>query len=231
MRYPPVVDYRQFRFNKLNTETYRHLKLLLFWPLFLASYFLIDRGFNPDFYHSVHCFLDDWIPFCEWFLLPYVFWYVFQIGIVLYTLLYDIPVFRRYMHFVILTYSIANLIYLLYPTCQEMRPEVFPRNNLMTKIVSFLYWIDTNTNVCPSTHVIGAVGVALAAGQTERFSAGKWKLAFWGAALLIIASTLFLKQHSALDSIAAIPVCLLGYLLCFRHRVPNKTGGSYEGSD
>ena len=29
-----AVDYRQFRLSKLNDESFRHLKLLLFWPIY-----------------------------------------------------------------------------------------------------------------------------------------------------------------------------------------------------
>lgn len=30
----PEVDYRQFRFKKMNTPEFSHVKLLLFWPFF-----------------------------------------------------------------------------------------------------------------------------------------------------------------------------------------------------
>ena len=34
MNLKPVVDYRQFRFRKLNAPEFSHLKYLLFWPVF-----------------------------------------------------------------------------------------------------------------------------------------------------------------------------------------------------
>ena len=34
--------------------------------------------------HLIHTFLDDKIPFCEYFIIPYVLWYFVVIGSVLY---------------------------------------------------------------------------------------------------------------------------------------------------
>lgn len=198
-----------------SNETTRHRYLLLFWPLYLLSYVVTERLFLPETYHVVACGLDKQIPFLEIFLIPYVFWYLFQMGMVLYTLRYDVPVFRRYMHFVILTYSAATVVFLLYPSCQQLRPEVLPRENVLSRGVSLLYRLDTSTNVCPSVHVIGSVAVALAAGHTERFSTGGWRAVFWLTALSICASTWFLKQHSVIDFLVAIPLCMVAYLLCF----------------
>ena len=37
-----------------------------------------------------------------------------------------------------------------------LRPEVFARDNALTRAVAWFYTFDTNTNVCPSLHVIGS---------------------------------------------------------------------------
>lgn len=202
-------------------ETTRHRQLLLFWPLYLLSYVVTERLLLPEEYHVVACRLDSKIPFQEVFLIPYVFWYVFQMGMVVYTLRYEVAVFRKYMYFVILTYSAATVIFLLYPSCQQLRPEVLPRENILSRGVSFLYRIDTSTNVCPSVHVIGSVAVAVAASHTERFSTTGWRAVFWGMALTICASTWFLKQHSVIDTLIAIPLCVAAYFLCFFEKTKN----------
>ena len=39
----PEVDYRQFRFKKMNTPEFSHVKLLLFWPFFgLIGVFAVE---------------------------------------------------------------------------------------------------------------------------------------------------------------------------------------------
>ena len=73
----------------------------------------------------------------------------------------------------------------------------------MTRFVAMFYQFDTNTNVCPSIHCLGAMAVAFAAWDTERFRKPLWKAAFFAMALLISVSTVFVKQHSVLDVVCA----------------------------
>lgn len=209
-----MIDYRNFSFSKRNDPSYRHLKLLLYWPIYGLAFLILERGLSLS-YHTVHCSLDDLIPFCEYFLIPYYFWFVFLIGMLLYTLLFDVSCFRKYMTFIILTYSVTCLIYLIYPTAQELRPVTFARQNWMTKTVTFLYAFDTNTNVCPSLHVVGSFAVLFASWHTPRFSTFGWRAFFWIAALLISASTVFLKQHSVVDIAAALALCIVAYPLVY----------------
>lgn len=212
---PPAVDYRAFRLRKINDEAYRHLKLLLYWPVYGLLFLYVERFYPVASYHVMHCALDDWIPFNEWFLIPYLFWFVFLVGMHIYTLLYAPEAFRRMMHFIILTYSAAILAYLVWPTCQNLRPAAFPRDNALTAFIAGFYQFDTNTNVCPSIHVIGSLAVMFTAWHCRGLEHWGWKLAFTLTALLICVSTLFMKQHSALDILAALPICLIAYKLCF----------------
>ncbi len=153
----PEVNYREFRIHKLNTPEFSHVRLLLYWPIFGLLFLFLERLQPQRNYYPVYCGLDDIIPFCEWALIPYLFWFVFLIGTLVYTFFVDVPAFRRMMYFVIVTYTITVLIYLFFPTCQNLRPEAFVRNNLLTRFIELFYSFDTNTNVCPSLHVIGSV--------------------------------------------------------------------------
>ena len=57
----------------------------------------------------------------------------------------------------------------------------------------------------------------------RRMSNWPGRIAFTVLAVLISLSTVFLKQHSAVDVIAAVPVCAVGYGLAFaRAPVPVK---------
>lgn len=189
----PSVDYRQFRFSRLNTPEFSHVWLLLYWPLFGLGFSYVERFYPVAQYINMHCALDDLIPFNEWFLIPYLFWFVYLIGAVAYTFFFDVPGFRRMMRFVMITYSVTLIIYFLFPTCQMLRPEVFPRDNALTRFIAGFYVFDTNTNVCPSLHVIASTA----------------------AAFFISISTVFMKQHSILDVAAAIPLCAIGYYFAY----------------
>lgn len=226
----PAVDYLAFRPNRINEAQYSHLKLLLYWPVYGLLFLYVERFYPVKYYYPVHCFLDDLIPFNELFLIPYLFWFVFLVGMIVYALLYEPECFRRMMYFIMLTYTAAILVYFIFPTCQQLRPLSFQRDNILTRFMAGFYAFDTNTNVCPSIHVLGSFAVMFAAWDSRRFRALGWKLGFAAAALLISVSTVFVKQHSAVDVLAALPLCLLGYLLCYRAKKPAKRAAMAKAS-
>lgn len=214
---PPVVDYRTLRLGNLLSPAFRHVLLLLYWPAYLLSFILIERICPAPAYHTVRCALDDLIPFCEWFLFSYVSWHVSLLWMSLYTLAYDIAAFRRFMWNLILTTAIAIAVYLIWPSQQLLRPDLsaLGRENLLTRAVGLIYAVDTNTNVCPSLHCIGGFAILFAALDMPRFRTRGWTVFFVIFALLICASTVFMKQHSAVDFFAALPVILIGWFACY----------------
>lgn len=204
------------RFAQLpDLRRFGHLRLLLFWPLFSLTFYALEHLRPPVYYHPMRCALDAMIPFCRWFVIPYVFWFLFVAGMLAWTALRDVPAFRRMMKFIILTYSFALLTYWLFPNCQHLRP-VLSDNDVLTRLVSMLYRSDTNTNVCPSIHVIGSLAVWLAARDMKQLPALLRKYLIPAMAILISVSTVFLKQHSALDILAALLVCAAAYPLVYR---------------
>jgi len=221
----PIVDYRNFRFSKLGTNEFCHLKLLIYWPIFLLLFLYVERLSSVDTYYPVSCPLDAYIPFCEYFLIPYLFWFLYLIGMHIYTLLYDIDAFRKLMRFIIISYSIGIVIYLLFPTCQQLRPTAFERDNPFTRFLYSFYQFDTSTNVCPSLHIVGAVAVWCTSWHIERFQNPRWRLFFGSTAILICISTMLLKQHSVVDVLAAIPVCIIAYFFSFRLNIKTQKQG------
>ena len=143
-------------------------------------------------------------------------WMVSIVVLSLYTLLYDVDSFKRHMKFLTVSMSISTVIFLVYPSCQNLRPEVMPRQNLLSKCVELLYAADTNTNVFPSEHAIGSVAVWTAALHSKRLCSPGKMTAISILMLLICFSTVFLKQHSILDVVAAIPICALCYWVCYK---------------
>ena len=151
----PVVDYRTFRLHRLNEPQFSHLKLLLGWVGYFILYFLTENLIPAERCHPVHMWLDDVIPFNEWFLIPYVFWYALIVISLGWFLLYNVDSFKRLQTYIIITQIIAMICYMVYPTRQDLRPTEFINENFLTRCVGFLYAFDTNTGVCPSLHVAG----------------------------------------------------------------------------
>jgi hypothetical protein len=181
---------------------------LLGWVGYFLLYFLTENLIPWERCRPIHCGLDDLIPFNEVFVIPYVLWYLLVAGSLLYFLLYDIDNFRRLSVFIMITQAVAMTVYILYPSRQELRPEVFPRENVFTWALSIIYSFDTPSGILPSLHVAYSLGIASV--WCKKKEAGLlWKLAVVTLVILICLSTAFIKQHSGLDIFAALPVCLL----------------------
>ena len=209
-----VYDYRGFSLKKLNEPRFAHLKLLGGWIVYFALYFITENLIPWERCTPVHCVLDDLIPFNEWFALFYVGWYVLVFGSLLYTLLFDVPRFRKIQIFIMITQAVAMVCYILWPTRQDLRPEVFPRENFLTSVMAFIYAFDTSTGVCPSLHVAYSLGI-LSAGLKDEALSGWGKAALTFFVVMVCLAVCFVKQHSALDVLAALPVGLLAEALVY----------------
>lgn len=209
-----MVDYRQFRLSKINTPEFSHLKLLLGWVGYFALYFLTENLIPRETCYVVHSPLDDMLPFCEYFVVPYVFWYLLIVISLIWFALYNTENFRGLMTFIIVTQVVAMAIYIIFPNRQDLRPTEFPRDNFFSDIVSLLYTFDTNTNVCPSLHVAYSVGIA-SSWLKEKAASPLWKTFVVIATILICLSTAFIKQHSVVDAFVAMPVCLLAEIIAY----------------
>lgn len=196
--------------NKSLSQTLRanrHWWLLLYVPFYLTWFFLLERLITSD-YWACYLPIDDAIPFWEIFVVPYVLWYPFMIVMGLYLLLRDIPAFVRYMWFLIFGFSFCLVFYMIVPNGQDLRPDTFARDNLLVRLVQRLYSVDTNTNVFPSMHVVGSVAVAYAVFDSDRLRNGWLRAGTVLLAAVISVSILFVKQHSALDLIGALVLCV-----------------------
>lgn len=217
----PVVDYRELRLSNINTPQFSHLKLLLGWVGYFIMYVLTENLIPAESCHPIHCFLDDIIPFNEFFLIPYVFWYFLIVISLGYFLLYNIDNFKGLQKFIVITQVVAMAVYIIYPSRQDLRPTEFVNDNIFTKIIGFIYTVDTSTGVCPSLHVAYSIGIA-SAWLKEKSASVSWKIFIVIAVILICMSTTFIKQHSAVDGLAAIPVCILAEVIAYGSYWKNK---------
>lgn len=214
----PAIDYRKLRLTNINSPEYRHLLLLLGWVGYFILYALTENLIPAEKCYPVHCALDDVVPFCEWFVIPYVSWYLLIVGSLLYFLLYSVDSFKKMQTYIIITQIIAMAVYIIFPNRQDLRPEVFTRENLLTQLLGIIYSFDTNTGVCPSLHVAYSCGIA-STWLREKSVSKKTRILITLWCAVICVSVAFVKQHSVVDIFAAIPVCLLAeWFVFFRKR-------------
>lgn len=208
------VDYHGFRLSRINEPRFRHLWLLGTWLIYFALYFLTENLIPAERCHVMHCFLDDLLPFNEYFLIFYTGWYLLVFGSVAYYLMYDVKRFRELDLYIFVTQMVAMFFYIVLPSRQDLRPAAFPRENFFTWVMGLIYTFDTDTGVCPSLHV--AYSWAIFNVMVKDQHLAKWFKVFLGLfAVMVCLSTAFVKQHSFLDIFAAIPVVLLGEILIY----------------
>ena len=213
----PVVDYREFRFSRLNEPRFSHIRLLGGWIVYFIFYFLTENLIPLEACHVIHSHLDDFIPFNEFFAIFYCFWYVLLVASLLWFFLYDIDSFKRLQIFIIITQVVAMICYIIYPSVQDLRPETFPRDNFLTHVMAFIYAFDTPSGVCPSLHVAYSMGIA-SVWLKYKPAPKAWKVFVVFSVVMISISTAFVKQHSVIDIVAAVPVGLLAEYLVYGTR-------------
>ena len=199
---------------------YSHWLYALILPLYLIGFFLIERlvdGSDP--YFVSYMSLDDRIPFCEWFVIFYVLWYPFMGGVGIYLACQEPLAFRRYMTYIGMTFLSSLLLFALFPNGQDLRPalDVIGRENIATRVIDGIYTADTNTNVCPSLHVVGSFAAVFGIRHSDRLRHIRW-ISVGGCVLtiLICASTVLIKQHSLLDVIVGVVYAFAFYPLVYR---------------
>lgn len=194
--------YKGLSLKNITTKPYRHLFFLLFWPVYFTAYALVENFAVPVY--DVYSPLDDLIPFCEFFIIPYVLWYVLLAFVTIYTMFFDIKAFKRFYIFLIVTCVFTFLIYVFFPNQQNLRPTEFARDNFFVDIVKALHGFDTNTNVFPSMHVIFSVGMLFTLWNTKHFKTWIWRSVSIIITLSICLATVCLKQHSVLDIFSGV---------------------------
>lgn len=202
----------------------KHTWVILIYGIFYISSFVLLEQSNAK-PHIIHCVLDDYIPFCEYFIIPYVLWYGF-IAVTLWYFAFRCRDRREYWQ-LIGALGIGMTVFIItsfvYPNGQELRP-VLGEGNLFVQAVKVLYWVDTPTNILPSMHVFNAAACGAAILQNE--DCRRQKGITWctvALTVLIILSTMFLKQHSVVDVVLA----LLLYAFCYQ--LIYKMAPEYEG--
>ncbi len=195
-------------------RTHPHAWWSAYLPVYLAMFFAIEH-FITDNYWATQTALDDHIPFCEWFIFPYWSWSPLLVTLGIYLILKDGEGFRRYMWYIMVTFTTAVVFCTLFPNGQDLRPAVMTHHNAATWLVEYTYAVDTNTNVFPSVHILGVMAAVAAVWHTPRLQTPAWR---WGVSLyglLIMASTMLVKQHAAADVLAGLVAGTIAYVFVY----------------
>lgn len=183
---------------------YRHsIPLLIYFAIYLFWFGYLEKTVTKH-YQIIHTPIDNYIPFCEIFIVPYLLWFVYVAVVVVYLFFKNKADYTRCCLFLATGMTIFLIISTFWPNGHHLRPYVMPRDNIFTQMISALYQTDTSTNLWPSIHVYNSIGAHLAVSKCE--SLRKYKVLRYGSLILcisIILSTVLIKQHSVFDVVTA----------------------------
>ena len=195
----------------------RLVPVILYGIFYMVCFAWLER--MPVRYHIINSSLDKKIPFCEYFIVPYVLWFFYIAATVLYFAFF-VDDETEYWNLIInlgLGMTLFLIVSYAYPNGLTIRPREFPRENVFTDMVRYLYRIDTPTNVLPSIHVYNSVAVFCAINSCKRLREKRSiRFAAFVLTTLIILSTMFLKQHSICDVATGITFSVASYIVIYR---------------
>ena len=198
-------------------KKYKHLWIIPIYGFFYLTAFryLEQRTVQP---HIIHMKIDDYIPFCEYFIVPYLLWFVFIAATVAYFSFFNDN--KREYFQLIFTLGVGMTLFLvisyIYPNGQDLRPRL-TGDSFFLILVKHLYAIDTPTNIRPRIHVFNSVACCTALLKNEKVKQYRSVcLSVLVLTVLIIMSTVFLKQHTLLDVIAAFTLNLVCFQMFYK---------------
>ncbi|MDD6272080.1 MAG: phosphatase PAP2 family protein [bacterium] len=156
-------------------------------------------------------YIDERIPFNVYFIIPYVIWYLMLVLVPYYIYIHDKDNFIRYQTSFVLSIIISNIIYIIFPST-IVRAEITTTGILET-ITKIIYAIDTPVrNCCPSIHCAFSLSYILYSYTTKK--SNKFiNIIITILSLLIMASTMLIKQHVFIDFISGCILSLIVFLI------------------
>ena len=196
-------------------EKNKHFMLMLYFIIYLAWFMFLEQHVTTHF-HVIHMDIDDYIPFCEFFIVPYLLWFPYIAIVILYMGFRDKKEYFNMCAFLFTGMTLFLIISTVFPNGHFLRPTVYERDNIFTQLCTMLYSTDTATNLFPSIHVYNSIGVHLAIVNSEKTKHNKpVRLASGILMVSIILSTVFLKQHSMFDVLTAFLTAGIVYLVVY----------------
>ena len=198
---------------RIKIKECKHGLFFLLFILIEVFYFLTQLR-DID-YNLVHVSLDDMIPFLPVFVIPYVVWYVYVPGGMLYNFFVDKNAFCKQILTVISGMAISIIIFCIYPTTVDFRPSA-EGDGFFLWVCRLLFSNDKPVNVLPSMHCFEAVIIHLTAFRNEKLRRNiTLRIGSIILSVLICLSTVFIKQHSVVDLVSGVALAYILYFLIY----------------
>lgn len=201
-------------------KKYSHAWTLLYVFIYMPWFVWLEQHVTTD-YHVIHMAIDDKIPFCEYFIIPYFLWFLFVPAVMIYEFFYSKREFYEACAFLFIGMTVFLILCTVWPNGLNLRQDISYRDNLCADLVRTLRKTDTSTNVFPSIHVFNTLGCLVVLCKSKGMKQHPViKLLAGILSVLIVLSTVFLQQHSVADVIGGFALAAIMYLLVY---IPNWT--------
>lgn len=192
-------------------QKYKHAWILSYAFIYIPWFLFLEKTVTKNYY-IMHIKLDDYIPFNEYFIVPYLLWFLYVAGTILFFLFTNKQDYYKVCAFLFTGMTISLLICTFFQNGTDLRPVVDPSKNVFSWLVSKLHDADTSTNVFPSIHAYNSIGIHIAIVRSEALKKHRLVRCLSGILMVSIClSTVFLKQHSAIDVFGSIVMAYMIY--------------------
>jgi len=205
---------------KMYFDKYRHIVPLLIYGVIYMSWFGYLERTVTKHYTVIHMKVDDYIPFVEVFIIPYLLWFAYIAVVVMYLFFKNKEDYYRACAFLFTGMTVFLIISTVWPNGHHLRLTEMPRDNIFTAMIERLWKTDTATNLWPSIHCYNSIGAYFAVIKNKELAKNKWIT--WGSFLLsvsIVLSTVFIKQHSMFDVITAFLLSAVMYVVVYHYDI------------
>ena len=210
--------------NQIKQFLHRYFYLILpavYGILYLYAFDYLEKHVTTHF-HIVHVWIDDYIPFCEIFVIPYFLWFVYIAVTFLSFMSLDRTDYYKLCIMLATGMTVFIVISYLFPNGHQLRPVSFPRDNIFTHLVQALYRTDTPTNLFPSIHCYNSLAAHIAIHNSEQLKDKKWiQRGSFILCVSIIMSTVLIKQHSIFDVLTAFVLAGFMYWIVYSKTFAN----------
>ena len=217
------------KLKKLYTNYGHAIPLIIYGIIYMTWFCHLEKTVTKQ-YTVIHMGLDDYIPFCEVFVIPYFLWFAYVAVVVAYFFFKDKMEYHKVCTFLFTGMTVFLIVSTLWPNGHHLRLAEMPRDNIFTRMVAFLWKTDTPTNLWPSIHVYNSLGAHIAIAKSKHFENKKGiKIASFVLAVSIILSTMLIKQHSLFDVLTAFILCAIVYTVVYRYDLVMAIGQRLAG--
>lgn len=193
------------------------IPVAIYGVFYMAAFYWLES--TPRDVTIIYSSIDSKIPFCEYFIVPYLLWFFYiAFAIVFFVYFSDSKTECLQMFYnLAIGMTLFIIISYVFPNGLKLRPTTFARDNIFVTLCQHLWKADTSTNVFPSIHVYNSMAIFFSLNCCAKLRKHIWiRYGIFLLTLSIVLSTMFLKQHSIIDVVAGLGLSVVAYLIVYK---------------